>query len=225
MIGNSDRFLPEGFRGEIDPKHKVNGGNIMIELVLPTTAEAFEKPPMIKSVHVIDNAPDFHKFFSYDERRVEVEEESPEMDGGFALFLEEGESIPEEEKGPENDFSPLVRGETLRAERHSDFAHYIQGKNDNLTAHQIMIGIQNEAKSVEGVNGDEVDKFFNNEEISTAMREGLCMGLQKSRLHLVDDSQIKMVEGAFGNPRLLRETSKILFDFININLAFAKNPV
>ena len=199
LVGNSDRFFPAKFIGNIDTDFKVNGGNIMIEVNFDHS---------LKNIHIIDNAPKFSEFFTMSERTGKSDNEPI-----FDIFSDNVGSLLETDESSE------VEEFDYRADRERDFQYYIQGTDEEIKkmAEQIYIGIKNEIRS-SLENPEENDLFFKKNE--NLIKAKLYEGLIKARQNMGESS----VSGIFDEimkSDIKEEGTMIFINFVKENLLYA----
>jgi hypothetical protein len=201
----------------------VNGGNLMVEFVIPSNSATWDGNGSVSTVHVIDNAPQPILFFAPEERRIEDPSDNLDM-RSFALFEEE----KYEEYSMEVESQGVVdsdQGILLREQRCQDFQNFMQAEPLGISplARQIYIGIKNEWLRISRDKALDLPGFIEDpkqkEDIERSLEEGLCKA--RNNLKKLPLQQVLEELEAEYNPTT--KAAKIVFDFIKKNLAFTQN--
>ncbi len=223
LIANFDRLVPANFRGTIDARHSVNGGNLMVELELPSSSEKWGENRLESSIHVIDNAPQPILFFAPEERR--IEDLSDEVDiGGFAFFEEDGFEEPLMEIESQ-EIADSEQGTRLREQRYQDFQNFMQADHEEtlLLARQIRIGITNEWNRILADKNLALSNLMEDPQEQEAMVRSLEKGLWLAKNNLKELPLQRVLEELETENNTTTKAAKIVFDFIKKNLAFTQN--
>jgi len=223
LIANFDRLAPAGFKGTIDKRHSVNGGNLMVEFVIPSNSATWEGNGSVSTVHVIDNAPQPILFFAPEERRIEDLSDNLDM-RGFALFEEDDY----EEHSMEVESQGVVdsdQGILLREQRFQDFQNFMQSdpQGISLLASQIYIGIKNEWIRISRDKTLDLPNFIEDPTEKEVMERSLEEGLWKARNNLKELPLQQVLEELEAENNATTKAAEIVFDFIKKNLAFTQN--
>lgn len=220
LIANFDRFLKANFRQEIDLKHSVNGGNIIIELAPSPHSEQSMKASLSNIVHVIDTSPYAPTFFSSNE--IKLETNSGDFEPNCRGIWDDEDPMEIDTSVAQNEPSSyLISGQSLREQRSAEFEQFMQSnvQEINILAEQIFIGIVNQIKEAVGNDRSILDLFEDSDQ-KIILQNALAGGLLSSRAHLKSLPMQAVLSELWEEIKPQTEAARITHEFIQKNLTF-----